>query len=95
MMIKKIILLFILMGLLTSTAMAMSKDMTRSNIRFAKAGDIIQIPSDYVAAACDFAQQITIHLPMNVFILGTIEDNKLAYKPNRPALFGCEIMLYD
>ncbi len=58
MMIKKIILLFILMGLLTSTAMAMSKDMTRSNIRFAKAGDIIQIPSDYVAAACDFAQQI-------------------------------------
>ena len=55
---KKILLIFILMGLLTSTAMAMSKDMTKSNIQFAKAGDIVQVPYTYVAATCDFAQQI-------------------------------------
>jgi hypothetical protein len=57
-MIKKLLLLFILTILLTSPAMAMSKDMTRNNIRFAKAGDIVLVQYTDVAGACDFGQQI-------------------------------------
>lgn len=38
--------------------MAIQKDMTQSNIRFARPGDIVLVPYTDVAGVCDFSQQI-------------------------------------